>query len=87
MLNAIKKIMEKSKAENVDIIVAHDMLINEGEDKDAMKKALDIYTKSYEEISELKVANDWDNLEKVVKLTEEKKYEEIRELMKEIRGE
>ena len=79
--------MEKSKAENVDIIVAHDMLINEGEDKDIMKKALDIYTKSYEEICELKNKDDWDNLEKVVKLTEEKKYEEIRELMKEIKGE
>lgn len=87
MLNSIKKIMEKSKAENVDIIVAHDMLVNEGEDKDTMKKALNIYTKSYEEICELKNKGDWVNLEKVVKLTEEKKYSEIRELMKEIRGE
>ncbi len=87
MFKLIKKIMKKAKAENVDIGVAQRMLINEGEDNDAMVKALEIYTKSYEDISYLYNKGDFDNIRKVVELTEEKKYDEIKELMKDIKGE
>lgn len=86
MFELIKKIMEKAKAENVDIGVAQRMLINEGENNDAMVKALDIYTKSYEDICYLYNNGDFDNIKKVVELTEDKKYDEIKELMKEIKG-
>lgn len=87
MLNSIKKIMKKADETGKDIGVACDMLVYEGEDLQVMKKAMKIYTKSYEEICELKNKGDWDNLAKVVELTEKKKYDEIKELMKEIKGE
>ncbi len=85
MFELIKKIMEKATAENVDIAVAQRMLINEGEDTLEMNKALNIYNKSYEDISYLYNKGDFENIKKVVELTEEKKYFEITELMDEIR--
>lgn len=87
MFELIKKIMEKATEEKVDIGVAQRMLINEGEDNDAMVKALEIYTKSYEDISYLYNKGDFENIEKVVERTEQNKFEEIKELMKDIKGE
>lgn len=87
MFESIKKIIKKSQETGKDIGVACDMLVHDGEDLATMKKAMDIYEKSYEEICYFTVKNDYEMIEKIVKLTEEKKYSEIRELMKEIRGE
>lgn len=84
MFESIKKIIKKSQETGKDIGVACDMLVHEGEDLTTMKKAMDIYEKSYEEICLLTAKGDYDNIEKVVKLTEEKKYDEIKELMKKI---
>lgn len=85
MYELIKKIIEKAEVEKVDIGVAQRMLIAEGENNEDMTKALEIYTKSYEEISELYRKEDFENIKKVVELTEAKKYFEVAELMEEIR--
>ena len=85
MYKLIRKIMAKAEAENVDISVAQRMLINEGEDTLEMNKALNIYNKSYEDISYLYNKGDFETIEKVVELTEAKKYSEIAELMAEVR--
>ena len=84
MFELIKKIMEKAKAENVDIAVAQRMLINEGADTLEMNKAFNIYNKSYEDISILYDKGDFDSIKKVVELGELKKYDEIKELMKDL---
>lgn len=87
MLKSILKIMEKSKAENVDIIVATRMLIHEGEDNDTMEKALKLYDKVYEDVSYLKNNNNPDGVAKVIELASADKFAEIKEYMKEIKGE
>jgi hypothetical protein len=87
MLKSILKIMEKSKAEDVDIIVATRMLIHEGEDNGTMEKALAIYNKVYEDVSYLKNNNNPDGVAKVIELACADKFDEIKEYMKEVKGE
>ena len=87
MLKNILKIMEKSEAENVDIIVATRMLIHEGEDNDTMEKALSLYNKVYEHVAYLKNAGNAEGIAKVIELASADKFEEIKEFMKEIKGE
>ena len=87
MLESIKKIMEKSKEKGVDIIVATRMLIHEGKDNDTMEKALDLYSKVYAEVSYFHNKGDEESLAKVVELAELGKYEEVREFVKDAKGE
>lgn len=87
MLKSILKIMEKSQAEKVDIGVATKMLIVEGEDYDTMQNALKLYNKVYEDVSYLKNNNNPDGVAKVIELASADKFAEIKELMKEIKGE
>lgn len=87
MLKAILKIMEKSKTENVDIIVATRMLIHEGEDNDTMENALKLYNKVYADVSYLKNNNNPDGVAKVIELASVDKFDEIKEYMKEVKGE
>ena len=85
MLGNVKKIMDRAKAEKVDVGVAQRKLISEGADNEKMVKALELITKNYEELAYLYGKGDDDSFAKVVAYAEDKDYGSIRELMEELR--
>ena len=81
MYENIIKILDKSKAENVDILVARDKVIaEEGISYDEMKKASDFIGKYYDTITKCRRLGDNDTIKALVEADDKGRKEIIKEV-------
>ena len=81
MFENIIKILDKSKAENVDILVARDKIIAEdGIAYDEMKKASDFIAKYYDTITKCRRLGDNDTIKALVEADDIGRKEIVKEV-------
>ena len=81
MFEKIIKILDKSKAENVDILVARDKIIAEnGASYDEMKKASDFIVKYYDTITKCRRLGDNDTIKALVEADDAGRKKIIKEV-------
>lgn len=80
----IMQILEKSKAENVPVDIAYDMLAVDG-DKEALKSAWEILNKYYTTITALRNTKNFEEINMIVNLAEQNKHDNIKEYIVELR--
>lgn len=78
------QILEKSKAENVPVDIAYDMLAVDG-DKEALKSAWEILNKYYTTITALRNTKNFEEINMIVNLAEQNKHDNIKEYIVELR--
>ena len=84
MYGLVKKILDKSKAEKVDVYVAGDMVAVEVGRTPELKKANEIVDKYYNTITKCRRADDEASIEKLCNLIEADDKVAIRNLVDEI---
>lgn len=85
MYENIIKILDKSKAENVDILVARDMIIAEEKaDYDEMKLASDFIISYYDTITKCRRLNDNETIKTLVDTYEKGNVEAISVIVEEV---
>lgn len=81
MYENIIKILDKSKAENVDILVARDKVIaEEGISYDEMKKASDFIGDYYDTITKCRRLGDNDTIKALVEADDKERKEIVKEV-------
>lgn len=81
MFENIIKILDKSKAENVDILVARDKIIAEnGIAYDEMKKASDFIVKYYDTVTKCRRLGDNETIKALVEADDAKRKKIIKEV-------
>ena len=81
MYENIIKILDKSKAENVDILVARDKIITEsGISYDEMKKASDFIVKYYETVTKCRRLGDNTTIKALVEADDAERKKIIKEV-------
>lgn len=81
MFENIIKILDKSKSENVDILVARDKIIAEsGIAYDEMKKASDFIVKYYDTVTKCRRLGDNDTIKALVKADDVGRKEIVKEV-------
>ena len=84
MYKLVKKILDKSREEKVDVYVAADMVAVEVGRTEEFKKARETVDKHYNTITKCRRENDEASIEKLCTLIEEGKKAEIEALKTEI---
>ena len=88
LYETITKILNKAKAEMVDLLVARDMLLMSAteEDKVALNKAADILTgRIYTAITTLRKAGDEDTVKELCDYLETGKTGEVEEILEDLK--
>ena len=84
MYELVKRILDKSRDANVDVLVAHDMVAAEIGHSDELKKAKEIINKKYDTITKCRRLRDNDAIKTLCDLIEEGNPNKIRAFEDEI---
>ena len=84
MYELVKRILDKSRDANVDVLVAHDMVAAEIGHSDELKKAKEIINKKYDTITKCRRLGDDDAIKTLCDLIEEGNPNKIRAFEDEI---
>lgn len=86
MYEIVKKILDTSREKGVDVLVAKDMVINDGESYEVVTDAYkSIISKYYDVVTFFRRNDDNASIEKICKLHDEGKTFELQVFIKEVR--
>lgn len=85
MYELVKRILDKSRDANVDVLVAHDMVAAEIGHSDELKKAKEIINDKYDTITKCRRLGDNESIKTLCDLVEEGDTYKIRAFEEEIK--